>query len=217
VALDYTFMEGSETVRSVEVGLRCVECGQEKAGATFEIDYEPTDELVARPLDPCPEPWLKAKQSEISALWVERDATELVLHAGQDLNASCYFAAPRGRPALLAPRDVCARLREARVFNVYLSARELEFPDELRDAWRRLPVMCLASPIHMNYRTGAATLYFLRWANEFLVEGRVVPQEAPLLELASRVQSWLRSRYTAERGPRTADNPAEYERLKGGW
>lgn len=58
---------------------------------------------------------------------------------------------------------------------------------------------------------------YVQWADQFLVERRIISQERDLLALATRLQQWLRASFTSARGKRTFDNPAEYDRLKGGW
>jgi hypothetical protein len=60
-------------------------------------------------------------------------------------------------------------------------------------------------------------LYFLRWANEFLIDGHVVSQDATFSNLVTRFRSWLGTRFTSARGEGTFDHRGEYERLKGGW
>jgi hypothetical protein len=54
VELEYEFREDSRSIRRVDVGLRCVACGDERVGAEFEIDYEPTENLLSEPLEHVP-------------------------------------------------------------------------------------------------------------------------------------------------------------------
>lgn len=216
--LDYEFREDGHSIRRVGVGLRCVACGEERAGATFEIDYEPTETLLSKPLDPCPEPWLKAKHTEVSGLWLPGDVLDVVRYLGERERAHCYFAGWRERPRRLAPPDLCEALAaDVQSFDLFFSVHDVEFPGELRNCWKHLPVIHLPSPTHMNYRTGRGTLFFLRWADEVLVDGHVARQQEQLVDLARRLRSWLSMRFTSERGERTFDNSSEYQRLKGGW
>jgi hypothetical protein len=217
VELTYCFREDGKSIRSIDVGLRCVACGHERIAATFGIDYEPTETLLGKPLDPCPEPWLKAKWTEVSALWLSSDVHEVVTYLGNHERADVYFAGWRERPRRMGARDVTLALADAASFDVFFAVRDVDFPSELRDCWKRLPVIHLPSPIHMSYRTGNGELYFLRWAEEFLIDGQVSRQEAQLIDLGNRLRSWLATRFVSERGKGTFDNRAEYERLMGGW
>lgn len=69
----------------------------------------------------------------------------------------------------------------------------------------------------MVYRTGRGLLYYMAWADELVVNRQIVPQEPELIALASRRKTWLGAHFTSARGKRTFDNPAEYDRLEGGW
>ena len=217
IELEYELRKDSGAVRSVSVELRCAGCGSQRRGMTIEIDYEPTDVLVERPLDPCDDPWLVPRRVEISALWLVDDLCALVRRLGDAEGALCYFAGWREPAVLASPGSICERLPRARSFDLFFAPRPVTLPEALRDAWKSHPVIHVGTPIHMNYSTGAGTLYFVRWAEQTVAAGRLEPQPAELRELATRVRSWLGERFVSERGRLTADNPSEYARLKGGW
>jgi hypothetical protein len=215
VHLDYELRENG-AVRTIAVELRCVLCKHAVLAATFEIDYEPTDELISRPLEPCDEPWLTAKRTTVTALWIPKDLEDLLRYLGESELAHCYYAGFEERPRLASAAEICRALGSG-PRDLYFSTSELDFPSGLDGCWKRMPVIHVSTPTTMGYRTGNGSLYYVEWANQLLVARRIVAQEAGLLELADRLEAWLRTRFTSARGKRTFDNHAEYHRLKGGW
>jgi hypothetical protein len=101
-------------------------------------------------------------------------------------------------------------------FDLSTEEREIEFPANLNECWKRLPVIHTSSPTNMIYKTGPALLYYVQWADQFVVDRRIAPQEPELLTLADRLLTWLRTHFISARGKRAFDNRAEYERLKAG-
>lgn len=209
VDLVYTSRDGD--VRSVGVVLRCTRCKAEREAATFEIDYRPTTALVKRPLDPCPEPWLKAKQTTLVGYWTVADATAVVKQLDA-LGAMFYVAGLQERPAKRTARDAI-RMLSTRFFDLYFTTRAVTFPESLRDCWKRLPAIHLGSPIHVNLPSGSGTVYYLAWAAETIEDGVVVPQDAAFLALAKQLHAWMPARF-AKRGPRTFHSAAEVARLR---
>lgn len=216
VDLTYDLRDDGD-VRSVAVELCCVGCRKRTLATTFEIDYSPTAELLSRPLETCEEPWLIPKRCELSALWVPGDRDALVRHLGERESARCYLAGFRQPLRLVTAAELPAAEADGHAVAIYLSTRELAFPDNLRDCWKRLPVIHVSSPTTIHYTTGTGHLYYVQWAKQVLVERRLEPQEAALLALADRLQAWLRTHFTSARYKHAFDNPTEYERLQGGW
>jgi hypothetical protein len=215
VTLDYAFREAGTSVQAVEVGLACAACRARRTPVTFEIDYEPTDSLVDAPLVPCAHPWLKAKHVEITALWKEADLEELVAYAA-GLDASIVLAAGwRERPVVLERRRLFDQVDFDRPYDVFMTNASVELPEKLRDAWRRAPVVHVGSPIHMRYRTGEGDLYYVHYAEERLEGPSVVAQPVSFVAYARGLVHWLRERFVSERGKNTADNPEEWQRLRG--
>lgn len=216
VELGYELRDDGD-VRTVALELHCASCGRQVTATTFEIDYAPTDALLSQPLEPCEEPWLIAKRTEVTGLWVREDLQVLVRYLAESENALCYYAGFKERPSLATLPAINAAVAKQQVFHLYFSKREIEFPANLNDCWKRLPVIHASSPTNMIYKTGPALLYYVRWADQFIVDRRIVPQEPELLTLADRLLTWLRAHFSSARGKRAFDNRAEYERLKGGW
>ena len=221
LAVDYTFRDDAKTVRAVSVRARCTACAAERAVFDGEIDYEPTDELVARPLDPVEDPWVKARRVELTGLWTPEDVEQTLRFIGSLPEAQVYFAgageAPRALSAEAARALTVAAVRDRRSYHLFFACTPLSFPANLRDAWRHLAAVHLGAPIRMNYRTGLADLYYVTYATEDLVAANVVPRSTAFLTFAERIRSWLQSAFVSDRGKNTIDNPSEYQRLRGGW
>jgi hypothetical protein len=213
VDLEYELREDGD-IRTITVELGCVGCQKRSLAATLEIDYSPTDTLMSRPLEPCEEPWLVPKRTEITALWVPQDLEDLVCHLGESESVRCYYAAFAEQPRLTAPAALVTTIADKPIFQLYFATREIEFPVNLNDCWKRLPVIHVPSPTRMRYETKEALFYYVHWADQFIVDRRIVPQEPELLALADRLGAWLRAHFTSARGKRAFDNHAERERLK---
>ncbi len=201
VELDYELREDARTVRSVAVRLRCVACELERIATTLDIDYEPTDQLVERPLDPCPDPWLKARHTEWSAFWLTADLAELGRELIENRGAICWWVGWREPARRIAAGELRELSTHAQPFDLYFARQEVELALlSSRDAWMQLPVIHVPSPISMRLGTCSATLYFIQFAEEFLVKGSVRRQEsdAPcvgqgprgLARAAIRFSSW---------------------------
>src|ERR1019366_8620206 len=104
LSVDYAFREGTQTVGAVSVHARCTACGAARDVFDVEIDYEPTDPLVARPLDPVDDPWLKAERVELTGLWQPRDFVR-VLRFAADLPKARPLFALWGTPVRETPVD----------------------------------------------------------------------------------------------------------------
>lgn len=217
VSLAYDLREDRKTVRGVHVTLTCVACHVARAPVVFEIDYEPTDALVDTPLSPCAEPWLVAKRVVITALWTPRDLEAFVSHAAKQAGASVYVAGWREAPTRWDGGSLAARVDLARVFDVFMTNVDVTFPEDTRDCWKALPVVHVGSPIVMNYTTGTGHLHYIETAEEVFEGARVVAQPAQFLAYARALGAWLRESFSSARGKNTADNPEEYQRLRGGW
>lgn len=215
--VDYSFREDARTVRAVVVRGRCAGCGADRAVFDADIDYEPTDELVHRSLDPVDDPWLKARRIELTGLWKPDDLERVLRYVGSIPDARIYLAGWRQPPRELDADGAFAAIHELRSYDLLLAPAPVTVPADLRDVWKRLPVVHLATPISMHYRTGDAELHYVTYAVEDVVAGKAVPRTTQFLEFADRVRSWLQSEFVSHRGRNTVDNPSEYQRLRGGW
>lgn len=214
VELEYTFRATEPPdVHFIEIQVRCVACKAERSAGTIEIDYSPTAELVERPLDPIEKPWLKGKHTVITGYWLEKDIP-VVIQQMEALGALIYVEPWREPIALRSARDAVAVLGDG-AYNLYFAAGPVEFPEQRRDCWKKLPVIHLGSPYRMVSETGEGTLYCLQWATERVVAGRAVAQDAALVALGKRVLAWLPTHFTyTGRCKRCFDNPQEAVRLK---
>lgn len=205
----YQFRDDGDVVQ-VSLHLTCAACGRGRRGLDIDIDYSPTEVLVQRPLDPCPQPWLKARRTELFGYWTVADALDLVTHLVEHEGAHlwlCSFPETPRRADLATVRDALAGDGGYRVY-IVPDAREVVLAE--REPWRRAPVVELDSPIRMVLGGGTGTLYYLRWAKELLVEGAPVANDTALLDLAERLQRYL-ERFVVRGGAR--HNPAELARL----
>jgi hypothetical protein len=208
VELVYGFRENGD-VRTVDVLPRCINCGQLHRGAIFEIKYGPTASLLSNPLDPIEQPWLKAKQCQITAYWQPSDAERFALYLTETLGARIY-------------RD--SNLIECKVRTVefypelkhdlyFTNTPDIVRPTE-RDPQKYGPILRLRGPFHIVIPTGLAHLYYIQWAEEILRNVAITVQPQAFVKFAHETREWLSRNYVSQRGRNTADNPTEFARIK---
>jgi hypothetical protein len=208
VDLVYDFRDDGD-VRSVDVSPTCCDCGRERTGALFEIDYSPTVELISKPLDPVEQPWLKAKRSEITAYWQPADAERFASYLSGIPGVRIYRDSKGFEECGIEAVEFYPQLR----YDLYFT-NVLELPRlRLRDPQRAAPLLRLTSPFHIACPTGIALLHYIEYADEILRGAEVLSQPQPFLTFARQARAWLHENYLSQRGTHTADNPAEYERI----
>jgi hypothetical protein len=217
LTVDYDLRDGTRTVRSFVVRARCATCTARREVFRADIDYEPTDALLERPLDPIDDPWRKARWVQVTGLWKLEDLGRLLRFVGSLAGARIVFAARDRAPRELTAEAAILAARDARTYDVVFGSEDVTLPADPSEAWKQLPVVHVGSPLSIRYDTGDAELWYVSYALERIVDGAVVAQPAPFLAFAARVRAWLASELVSERGKDTADNPDEYQRLKGGW
>src|SRR5262249_2779314 len=147
-----------------------------------EIDYEPTDELVERPLDPCERPWVRPKRVSMTCLWVPEDFDATTRWLVDEANAIPFLERAEGaRRATLA--EVQSAHRGGKSFRALFASREVDVPTAPAP-WKQAPVIQLGTPTHMHYSTGEGLLYYVEYAEEISEDGRIVSQPADFLRLA---------------------------------
>lgn len=210
----YTLREDGD-VRAIALDLACVACRARRAGLAIDIDYGPTAALIARPLDPCPEPWLKARRVELTAYWTTDDAVAVVRHLVERDGAVAWLAPGRAPAAPASVDAIATAIAGDASYDIYLApdARALRFADQ-REPWRRLPVIHLGTPTRMVLAGGVGLLFYLRWAEQVLVDGRPVAHDPALLALGARLRRFLAARFGSDRGRGTFDSADERARLR---
>jgi hypothetical protein len=169
-----------------------------------------------RPLDPCPDPWFKARRVSLTALWQPEDLAKLIEFAMTTAHVHVTISRRQGLVAPLDAHKALSRLREPWL-EVFLSILPVNIPPGARDCWKSLPVVHISSPLTMGYRTGIGHLYYIEFARKVIDSAALVQQPKAFLKFADRLHAWLATMFTNQRGRNTVDNPAEYERLRGGW
>ncbi len=208
VDLVYDFRDDGD-VRSVDVSPTCCDCGRKRTGASFEIDYSPTAELISKPLDPVEQPWLKAKRSEITAYWQPADAERFASYLSGIPGIRIYRDSEGFEECGIETVEFYPELK----YDLYFT-NVLELPPlRLRDPQRAAPLLRLTSPFHIACPTGIALLHYIEYADEILRGAEVLSQPQPFLTFARQARAWLYENYLSQRGTHTADNPAEYERI----
>ncbi|WP_263375808.1 hypothetical protein [Granulicella aggregans] len=218
VELRYDFRDEGE-VRSIEVTADCSACARPQAAALFETKYAPTDHLVARPLDPIERPWFQPKRQELTSLWIPQDAERFAKYLVEELDGRAFSS----------DTDYDYRPRELRDICFYPElTRDVLFtnvPDIVPASKERpensSPFLRLSSPYHMHYsavfdlsrlESDVCLLYSIRFSEEVIADGELLPQPPPFLEFTRLAVEWLRANYVSLRGKRTADNLQEHLR-----
>ena len=207
VALGYDFRDDGD-VYAVNVAPTCCGCGRERTGARFEIDYSPTAELVSKPLDPIPQPWVRAKRCEITAYWQPSDAERFAQYLSGVQSVRIYRDLNGIEECGIEAVEFYPELNRALYFT-NMSPPALR----MRDPQNAEPLLRLGSPFHIASPSGIALLHYINYAEEILKGTEVLHQPSPFMSFAREARAWLNVNYSAMRGKNTADNPTEYERI----
>lgn len=179
----------------------------------IEIDYSPTDALIAPALDARPEPGCLARHVELTAYWRRADAVEVVAHLLEHEGGHAWLAPFGERPRRARLPALRAALATDNPYDVYVAPddRAMIFP--VREPWRRQPVIHVAAPASVTLPRGTGQLYGVRWALEVLVDGKALPQEPGLLAMGACLRRFLDARFVSRRGRDCRDSPEELHRL----
>ncbi len=224
VKLRYEFRQGGD-VRTVHVNPICAVCGRGRTPTEIEIDYSPTDQLVAKPLDPIEQPWRQPERRQITAFWKPTDAERFASYLTQSLHARVFAQQIPYQfvEVTLADIDFYPELRYDLLFtNVDGVIAPLG-----REPEKSTPFLRLNGPIHMHYsfpKTPQSAgnirlLHYIRYSDEVVREHRLVQQPNQFLTFGREAFDWLKGNFVSLRGKNTADNPEEYMeymRLKQG-
>jgi hypothetical protein len=223
VTLSYAFRDDGD-VRAVAVDVTCTACGKQKRAAEIEIDYGPTGTLVTAPLDPCEDPWVKARRRTFTGFWKPADI-ERVIRLALPEGDRTYFAGWR-EAALPVPVDravelVVSAIERERSYDLFVTNLDVAFPAELRDCWKALPLVHLSAPTRINCpvpgptpRYIAGSLYYLEFAEEVFRGVEVIPQPRAFVDFTATFVDRLRASFVSTRGANTLDDAEEYARLE---
>lgn len=219
VSLFYTFRTNSEEVSQVDVVATCARCGLERHAMTVEINGGPTDLLIDRPLDPCDQPWLRARHVKLSAIWNQKDL-ESFIHSVMGLDGACaYVMTIEGSvTTFYTEKELISKLRLEPLWFLYFCTEHIPFPPNPFATWRDLPVIQVWSPKVIVDKNGTVTtMYLLEYAKEVIQGAIVVPQPCEFLDFTKTITTWLRNNFSSERGKGAFDNPEEFGRVREWW
>jgi hypothetical protein len=208
VGLIYDLREDGD-VRSVDVLLTCCECGRSQVEASFEIDYNPTGELISKPLDPIEQPWLKVKQRQITAYWQPADAQRFASYLVERLSARIYRNVSAMEECQFDSVEFYPELKH----DLYFTNASDVTPPRLRDSQKAAPLVRLSSPFHIACPSGIALLHYIEYSEEILNGSNITKQPQIFLSFACQAREWLKQNYISARGRDTADHPQEYTRI----
>lgn len=220
-ALSLRYHFRADEVSLIDVLLRCSACARDKHGATFEIDYAPTETLLSSPLDPCAAPWEVPRRRSYTCLWTPADVERALVLVGHE-TSRIWFVDCDAPPRLVNVDEARARVVDAltrhRPYEVLFASSQVDFSGtKPRNWWTALPVIRLGSPTHMHYRIEGgevvAALHYLEYAEQVVVEGAIVAQPRELLDFAKRVVRRLGEEFVSSRGRHTLDSPTELARV----
>lgn len=217
-ALSLRYHFRADEVSLIDVLLRCSACARDKHGATFEIDYAPTETLLSSPLDPCAAPWEVPRRRSYTCLWTPADVERALVLVGHE-TSRIWFVECDAPPRLVDVDEARARVVDAltrhRPYEVLFANSDVDLAGpKPRAWWKSFPVIQLGSPTHMHYSIDvSALLHYLEYAEQVVVEGAIVAQPRELLDFAKRVVRRLGEEFVSSRGRHTLDSPTELARV----
>jgi hypothetical protein len=217
VNLEYEFRQDGD-VRYVQVKPICAACSRGQRLMLIDIDYSPTDQLVAKPLDPIEKPWLQPKRRQVTAFWKPADAERFATYLAQSLRARVFSENGPNEftEVALAHVEFFPELKHDLLFT---NIDGTTAPGQ-RNPEKSSPFLRLNGPIHMCYSKGPGSsehirlLHYITYSHEVMREASLEKQPALFLTFAREACDWLSRNYVSLRGKNTADNPEEYQQVK---
>ncbi|MFT3822546.1 MAG: hypothetical protein QM731_01450 [Chitinophagaceae bacterium] len=228
VRFDYVQRAGTDDIREVNVFTTCTSCGKLSKALSVDIDYSPTEELVAEPIHFCEKPDIRYKYSQLTSYWSGNDLKEVLHFIFNDLKLHAYcwfFKHPEDNrffEKVTFEKAMQIVTVNHRYLNFYFSLVELdiakysEHTDKrgvyLTDAiWRKEEIIQLSSPTVI---AGYGLLYYIHFCNQFLDKGNIRDKSEAFDEITKQVKNWLRLKFVTKRGANCYDGYEAYEKLK---
>jgi hypothetical protein len=208
INLQYWFDQETGDVSRVDLISKCKNCGK-VVKETFldEIDYSPTDKLIAQPLDPCENPWLKAHHYHWSCLWKQEDFEKFTKWVMEIEDIQAYLIFDGHAQALPINQDEIIELvQKTPVWDLFFGLRKT-LHSVTSVSWKTMPLLHVENPRINITKDGAITiLYTFDYSKDILYQARISYQPKAFLKFIETVKSWLDQNYVSERGKNTFDN-----------
>jgi hypothetical protein len=200
---------------------------------TVDIDYGPTESLIAEPLVFCQNPRVLYDLREITLYAERRDIVRIAAYLNTP--AGCVFqGCVRDRDqwvvkrlsidevsSLILPEADRPSLASS-YFWIYASPATANVPaaqaSSAKDEsafWKRNEIIRISSPTHTGFAGVTTLLYYLQFSNEYVENEKAVPKSAQFRKVTAELLDWLATQFVSWRGPHCFDNPDEHVRVFG--
>jgi hypothetical protein len=232
VKFTYTIKINENAVNEVAIESTCTACKKKTQAMTVEIDYEPTDELIHKPISFCEQPKIIYKYSELTGLWSEVDLIKVFNYIFSTLKLNVYgwyFKLPEKIRHFekLDFEKVKEILVQHNYLDFYFSKEELNLEDHINntsdigiaiknDIWRKNEIIALSSITISGIGEdglGKADLYYLEFCNQHIVAGAVQDKSEAFEALTNELVDWLKENFISKRGKNCYDSIEVYNKV----
>ena len=228
VLFRYDYRDDTPDIRKVQVITTCTDCGKTTMRMSIDIDYSPTEQLVAKPITFCETPNIKYKFSDLSALWTPEDLEKFLRFMMEELNLTAYyhyFKQP-DNIRVFEPVSLDWAIQRGDLFlQCYFTGEPIDieavttYPDEKgvmvkRDLWRKEESVefnrIIISGAHgLAGEAGHYPMYFLKFCTQYIDRGEVRDKSKEFAELTARLMNWLKENFNTGRGKNCFDSEEE--------
>lgn len=219
VAFKYLFRQASEEVREIQIFTTCTQCNKVSNPMSIDIDYLPTEELIANPIGFCQQPNIKYQFQELTCFWSGDHLKDFLQFIFQDLHLNVYcwfFQRPDNKRRFeMVSFDKAMQIitANAQYLNFYFSATAIDTAkytkqtDDngvyLKDGiWRRDEIIQLSAPYSIF---GHGLLYYINFCNQYIDKGKVIDKSAPFALTTTKLKTWLKENFVSSRGKNCFD------------
>jgi len=219
---NYYYREQYDDIKHVEVQSACSTCGKTSIALSVDINYSPTNSLVANPLTLCKTPKIKYQYKNLSGYWTKDELLHIVRHchdAGLVVYRWYWDKAVEKRKFDRIPVEELAKTGDdfLRLYlaNHVLNIADLTWADDEKgiylenDLWRRNELM----EVSRCDMFAVGLLYLVQYATQFIdPEGTTQNKSEQFCQKTKQLERYLSENFISKRGKNCFDGTSGYEK-----
>jgi len=219
---DYYYREQYDDIAHVAVQSTCSACGKTSTALSVDINYSPTDSLVANPLTLCKTPKIKYQYKMLSGYWTEDELLHIVRHchdAGLVIYRWYWDKSVEKRTFDRISVEELAKIGD-HFFCLYLANHALNIADLTwaddekgiylkENLWRRNELI----EVNRSHMFAIGDAYLVQYATQFIdPEGITQNKSEQFCQKTQQLERYLSANFIGKRGKHCFDGTSGYEK-----
>lgn len=223
VGFNYIPRHEADDIKEIKIITTCTVCNKVSTPISIDIDYSPTEELIANPITFCEKPNIKYKFTELTSFWTKNNLDSFLHFTINELQLYAYFwyfkMPEKIRVFELLTIDKALK-KNGNFLNLFLTKKKLEISEIIKgenedgllvesDIWRKEEIIKLSS-VNM-YEIGP--LYYINFCNQYIDKGNVLDKSEEFETITKLLKNWLKENFITNRGTKCFDGQELYEKF----